>query len=185
MPRTLAVTPVEMRLQLARAQAAASNAPEDLQRLPRSEILARQAANGLGCDWGVIRFQREWLPPGSAQATPDVDIRKSLLNQAGVTPDRVEAAVLVVSRLALIYFLLPQPSKNTRVMWKPSTVVKRIEAACRLAGRALCLEGSDQAVFSRITVSPTGAFNWLHAVSCGTRHLTYGRRRRTDEPADA
>ena len=25
----------------------------------------------------------------------------------------------------------------------------------------------------------------LHAVSCGTRHLTYGRRRRTDEPADA
>ncbi len=32
-----------------------------------------------------------------------------------------------------------------------------------------------------------GALRRLHAVSCGTRHLTYGRRRRrrTDEPEDA
>ena len=170
MPRSIA-TPALRELEAVRVEHAATVSAESIQFLDVTRVQNLLASLGLGTEWGLLTFNRAWLPHGASQAANLVNIERTLRRRArDCTDAQVDQGVLALSRLALVYFLLPQPSKSCRVLWKPSTIVKKLEGACRLGALGLTRQAEGElGVFRSI---PLGSELKLNATERSTvRHL--------------
>lgn len=160
MPTRRSVTKQSIDFLVVRAQVNERRDERDLQSLSAAEAFELQKSVSLGEDWGVIAFDRALLPPGAGQSTARVDIKRSIrIDHPDLDPETMELVVLQITRLALVLTLVPQPRRSVRVHWQPSTILKELEASCRLARRALKSPPSESGLFSRLAVAPDAVFN--------------------------
>lgn len=103
-----------------------------IQHMQPPELAVLQAKLGYGSNYGIWETPENWMPPGYSRNPGQLNVDfKRLLAAAGVLESRLEAAILCLSRYALLISLVPSGMGRIAGRYlKPSTISGMLQNAC-------------------------------------------------------
>lgn len=165
----------------ARTLALDSCAPEDLVTASKTQCLRLVRLLGLGRNWGCMEVPSDWMPPGTSQN----DCKLSLASRfadTGASKQAQELAILLVTRFALLYFVVAMPTPRGWIIAAPVTWKANVRVFALIAEAALRKDGGDpKRLFAHLNGADLAGINRgqrIDAVLAKLKHVAgrYGWR---------
>lgn len=168
MSSVVLLTPAEYRLGVLK-----SVAPSDLVTADKAQCLRIQASLGLGPEWGTLTLPSEWLPRGSGQNNRVVKFAARVAD-ADASESARDFAVLQMTRLALLYFLVPMPVGRGHALAAPTTWKDNLRILGLMVQEGLRRGGGPESgVLSCLTCEELAHINKGNGINAWLAKLAY------------
>ena len=136
-------------MNLRRVELAASLRQTAVFKMSKAELLELQAHIGLGSEWGVVNYPKEWLAPGTSRTRGRIHV-EDLVGSA----EDLELARWTLASFAVTLYFHKVAGKGTPRFLAPATMVGNLHILRRFLMLAMTKpSGMNGEILSRLTVT--------------------------------